>query len=301
MLRLARFANTLLFACLLLAPATFVGQGSTAKSGEGAAAAPAHRWLDADGNPLPWQTDAQAEEFLAKASLGRATGTGKGVTLPTKITLSRGGLKVNAIFHDIDLERRFAQLAGGETVTDFRDSYMFQIAAYRIARMVGLQNVPPSVKRSFSGRTGSMTLWIEGMMTDEMRRAQKREPSGDDADRWEKHMAIMRAWDALIFNFDRNQGNILLDDKWNVWLIDHTRAFRRSTDISKQLGSIGKCERKLYEGMRGLTRAQLDKEVKIFLRPVEVDALLKRRDMIVAHLDKLAAERGEERVFFTLP
>jgi hypothetical protein len=293
-----RSALALAFLCVWLLPQPIAGQGAPLGGG---ASQPAHRWLDADGRPLPWQTYEEAEEFLAKASLGKGTGTPKGVTRPTKMTLSRGGLKVNAIFHEIDEERRFAQLAGGETVTDFRDSYLFQVAAYRIARLVGLQNVPPSVKRTFSGRSGSMTLWIEGMITEEMRRAQNREPSGEDAEKWEKHMATMRCWDALIYNFDRNQGNILLDGDWNVWLIDHTRAFRRSTDISSLLANVGRCERGLYEGMRKLTRAQLDSAVKTFLRPAEIDAVLKRRDMIVAQLEKLASERGEDRVFFTIP
>lgn len=302
MLRLKRFPFALACASLLLLQSVGLGQGAPSKSSpEAASGAAAYRWLDADGNPLPWQSDAELEEFLSKASIGKASGTPKGVTRPTKMALSRNGVKANAIFHEINEEKRFAQLTGGETVTDFRDSFYFQVAGYKIARMVGLQNVPPSVKRSFGGRTGSMTMWVEGMITDESRRLQKREPSGDDADKWERYMATMRVWDALIFNFDRNQGNILVDDKWNVWFIDHTRAFRRSTDIAKHLSNIGRCERGLYEKMKSLTRAQLDKEVKTFLRPPEIDALLKRRDMIVAQLERLAAERGEDKVFFTLP
>lgn len=299
MLRVRRIAWFVACALLLLSAGTCRGQGTPAK----AASAPAagFRWLDAEGKPLPWQSDAEVEEFLSKASIGKAEATSKGVTRPTKLTLTRGGVKANAIFHEINEEKRFAQMRGGETITDFRDSYLFQVAAYKIARLVGLQNTPPSVKRSFAGRTGSLTLWVEGMITDEMRRAQKREPTGEDRDRWNKQMATMRVWDALIFNFDRNQGNILVDDKWNVWLIDHTRAFRRSTDISKELRNIGQCERRLYEGMRNLTRAQVEEAVKDLVRPAEIEALLQRRDMIVAQLERLARERGEDRVFFTLP
>jgi hypothetical protein len=281
-------------------PPVAFAQGAPAKR-EGASVAAAPRWLDAEGRPLPWKTAEEVEEFLAKASIGKSQSTSKGVTRPSKMALTRDGVKANAIFHEINEEKRFAQLSGGETVTDFRDSYLFQVAAYKLARIVGLENVPPSVKRSFAGRTGSMTLWVEGMITDEMRRAQKREPAGKDVDRWEKQMAIMRVWDALIFNFDRNQGNILLDDKWNVWLIDHTRAFRRSTDVSKQLRNIGRCERRLYERIRSLNRAQVEAAVKGYLRPAEIEALFQRRDMIVAQLQRLAGERGEDRVFFTYP
>ncbi len=300
MLSVRRIARALACASLLLAGGTCQGQGTPAKVGASAPTA-AYRWLDAEGRPLPWRSDAEVEEFLSKASIGKAQGTSKGVTRPTKVKLTRGGTTANAIFHEINEEKRFAQMSGGQTIADFRDSYLFQVAAYKVARMVGLQNIPPSVKRSFAGRTGSMTLWVEGMITDEMRRAQKREPAGEDKDRWDKQMATMRVWDALIFNFDRNQGNILLDDEWNVWLIDHTRAFRRSADISKELRNIGQCERGLYEGMRKLTRAQVEDAVKGLVRPAEIEALFQRRDMIVAQLERLARERGEDRVFFTLP
>jgi hypothetical protein len=299
MLSVRRIACVLACASLLFGGTTCWGQGAATASASAPTAT--HRWLDAERKPLPWQSDAEVEEFLQKASVGKSQATSKGVTRPTKMVLARDGIRAHAIFHEINEEKRFAQMRGGETIADFRDSYLFQVAAYKIARLVGLQNTPPAVKRSFGGRTGSMTMWVEGMITDEMRRAQKREPTGEDKDRWDKQMATMRVWDALIFNFDRNQGNILLDDKWNVWLIDHTRAFRRSADIAKQLRNIGQCERRLFDGMRKLTRAQVEAVAKDYLRGAEIEALFERRDMIVAQLERLARERGEDRVFFTLP
>lgn len=284
---------------LLLTSAGVLSQGgpptATAKSGTNPAA---HRWMGPDGGPLPWRSVDEIEEFLLKASIGKARATGSGVTNPSKMELSREGVKANAIFHDINEEKRFVQMRGGERIMDFRDSYLFQIAAYKLSRMVGLENVPPSVKRTFSGRTGSLTFWLEGMITDGMRRARNREPTGEAVVRWERQMVIMRVWDALIFNFDRNQGNILLDNDWNVWLIDHTRAFRRSDDIAKQLQSIGSCDRKLFEHIRALNRDEVKRELRDYLRPAEIDNLFKRRDKLVAHLERLARERGEDKVFF---
>jgi hypothetical protein len=36
----------------------------------------------------------------------------------------------------------------------------------------------------------------------------------------------MRVFDQLIYNTDRNTGNVLYDTGWRLWGIDHTRAFR---------------------------------------------------------------------------
>jgi hypothetical protein len=35
----------------------------------------------------------------------------------------------------------------------------------------------------------------------------------------------MALFDQLIFNDDRNQGNMLIGKDWKVWLIDHTQDF----------------------------------------------------------------------------
>ena len=35
----------------------------------------------------------------------------------------------------------------------------------------------------------------------------------------------MKMFDNLIHNPDRNAGNLIVDDDWNLYLIDHSRAF----------------------------------------------------------------------------
>ena len=265
-----------------------------------AAAAPAPRWIGPDGRPLPWQSADEALEFLRRARIGKATGTKRGITQPRKMELERDGIRADAIFHDVNEDKRNIRLRSGEHILNFRDCYLFQIAAFELARLLGMQNVPPSVKRTFAGKTGSMTLWLEGMITDEMRREQKREPEGAEVIRWNRQMTIMHVWDNLIYNFDRNQGNILLDKDWNVWLIDHTRAFRRDHSLPRP-EQLTSCERGFFERLRALDPALVKKRLKGHLGPAEIEALLKRRDLIVAHFEKLAHERGEDKVFFTYP
>ena len=39
-------------------------------------------------------------------------------------------------------------------------------------------------------------------------------------------MSLVRVFDQLIGNIDRNVGNLLITSDWRIWAIDHTRAFR---------------------------------------------------------------------------
>ena len=36
----------------------------------------------------------------------------------------------------------------------------------------------------------------------------------------------VRMFDQLIYNVDRNLGNLVIDKNWTIWMIDHSRAFR---------------------------------------------------------------------------
>ena len=116
---------------------------------------------------------------------------------------------------------------------------------------------------------------------------------------WSKQIWNMRVFDNLIYNTDRNQGNILIDRNWKVWLIDHTRAFRREKEL-RNPGLIVQCGRKLWEKLKSLDEQVVRERLKKFLSSYEIKALLRRRDKLVQHIQKLIEERGENKVLFTL-
>ena len=47
-----------------------------------------------------------------------------------------------------------------------------------------------------------------------------------DLQRWNASMQMVRLFDQLIANTDRNLGNLIITNDWSIWAIDHTRAFR---------------------------------------------------------------------------
>jgi hypothetical protein len=85
--------------------------------------------------------------------------------------------------------------------------------------------IPVSVERKVGGKTSAITWWVDDVMMDEMKRTNKKiDPP--DRDIWNKQMYVVRVFDQLIYNTDRNLGNLLIDKNWRLWMIDHTRAFR---------------------------------------------------------------------------
>ena len=112
--------------------------------------------------------------------------------------------------------------------------------------------------------------------------------------------ATMLVFDNLIYNFDRHQNNILYDRAGRLWYIDHTRSFKRISELP-DLDRIAVCGREFFERLRGVEEAALKRELKPYLDLLEMDALLTRRKLLLAHLEKLIAERGEERVLTAGP
>lgn len=82
-------------------------------------------------------------------------------------------------------------------------------------------------------------------------------------------------------------------------MIDHTRAFRRYDEL-KDPGQIVQCERKLWERLNNFNEEEAKQRLKPFLRSYEVEAIFKRRKVLVGYIQKLIDEKGENEVLYTL-
>ena len=243
--------------------------------------------------------DAEKERFLSHAAVVRTRNASGGITLSMRATLRREGFQHDAHIQTIDEAKPSFQLAGGVEF-DFRDSYRNNVAAYRLDRLLGLGMVPVTVVRRYRDKTAAFTWWVDDvLMTEEQRYAKKVAPP--DTESWNRQLYVVRAFDQLIHNFDRNLGNLLIDQEWRVWMIDHTRAFKIFGKLRAPENLSPRCERHLLEAMRRLDEASLRTALKDVLAPAQIDGLLARRDIIVAHYEKKIAEQGEEAVLYDLP
>src|SRR5688572_4604543 len=101
----------------------------------------------------------EQREFLLKAKITASRLAGKGVTGTKRLTLSDGRLVHDASFQSVDqhamgndpMARRVGELI-------FVDSYKYNLAAYEIARLVGLDHMMPvTVERRVNGEVGSLS------------------------------------------------------------------------------------------------------------------------------------------------
>ena len=244
------------------------------------ACAPCHAYADS----LSWE---QQEAFLRKAKIGKAVESKKGVTGTSVVTLSDGTRTHDASVQTINLSKT---LWLGEV--NFKDSYAYNIAGWKLARLLGIGDmVPVSVKRSFKGAEASFTWWLdEAVMDDAKMQAEKKSPPNPVT--WNQEMAIVRVFDQLIYNMDRNQTNILIGGDWRVWMIDHGRAFRLHKTL-RDPAVLTQIDRKLLAALKTLTEPTLKKEIGNFVSKSEIQALLARRDLIV----KLFEEKGGGALF----
>jgi len=106
-------------------------------------------------------------------------------------------------------------------------------------------------------------------------------------------------FDNLIYNEDRNLGNILIEPDWKLWMIDHTRAFRRWKELMNP-EQVQFAERSLWEKLQALDETVVRAKLKDFLKPAEMRGLIERTTLLVDHIQKLIDDRGERAVLFTL-
>jgi hypothetical protein len=147
------------------------------------------------------------------------------------------------------------------------------------------------VKGIYLGKPASFTWWIDNVMMDETeRRAKNAQPL--DGDAWNKENNVMQVIDQLIYNVDRNQTNMLIDQGWHLWLIDHSRSFRAHKSL-KDPSVLKSVDRNMLAKMKTLDEATLTAEFGRDVSKDEIRGLLARRNLIV----KLFASKGESALF----
>ena len=244
---------------------------------------------------VPSLTPAEMETFLLKARITDKRDAGAGVTGSLRVTLSDGKVTHDAHVQSVDISKPVFE-AGQHTELNFKDTYRFNIAAYRLARLLEINTVPMSVERSVNGKSAAVTWWVDDVQMDEKGRLAK-QTMGPNPLRTSNQIQLMHIWDELIQNRDRNMGNILWTNDWTMWLIDHTRAFRLSKDLLKPQ-DLTRCDRGLLTRLKALTEESIDKAVGDSLLKGEREAVLERRDRIVKIIEDRVARLGEAVVLF---
>jgi hypothetical protein len=250
----------------------------------------------------------ECEEFMRTAEIIRSEPVGTGVSAPWKLYLRKGGVEHKAVWKNVSTNE------GG-----MPDDWRFEIAAYRLDKLLGLNMIPPVIEREFEGKPGALSSWVESKYN-----LRKIVESGgaihipDEALNLTNNMKyVARLWDSLIGNDDRTQENVLYTEDWRTILIDHSRAFRSDGEYGRRLmygvrgiktmedGRGGRMPvlfrrvpRALLDRIKTLNHALIKSAVESFLTDREIEAVLVRKGLLLAEVAEMIARDGEAKVLY---
>jgi hypothetical protein len=254
------------------------------------------------------RTRDELEEFLRSAEIVGSEEIGRGVTRSLRLRLRAGETERFAVWKGVR-----GKMGG------YLEGWQYEIAAYEMDRFLGVNMIPPTVEREFQDRPGSLQLWVEneGSLRDLLGAPRDLaqslsagslvpEPRQDHV---QKRKYLAWAFDSLIANDDLTQENILYTEDWRIILIDHSRSFRSSRKYTTKLLYGREFEGgppRLYKQLphefvarvRELDLESLQEVLGSYLTPKEIQAILKRKPLLLAEIDQIIRERGEDAVLY---
>jgi hypothetical protein len=244
------------------------------------------------------RSDDVIEYFLREGEVVHSEEIGRGVTRPKKITLELRGERELAAFKTVDIEEtRMLRFEGEGFKLHFTDRWSYERAAYLLDRYLGMNMVPVTEVRTIDDEPGALIHWVSDAVSEAERRERGLEPS--DPTRLVKQREIMRLFDGLILNEDRNLSNELITMRdWKLHLIDHSRSFRTAKNLPKGFGDEPiALPRSMYERLQSMERQGMQMLFEGLLSKAQIKALLARRDKLVEEIEKDRQAYGDELVF----
>ena len=243
------------------------------------------------------------EDYLKTAEIVRSEEIGEGVTKPLKLYLQKADIQAKACW------KNPSGLRNGL----FLEGWQYEIAAYRLDKLIGLNMVPPAVEREFNGKPGALIYWATSEHS-LLQIMEEKIPIPESAFEHTENMKyLIRAWDCLVANDDRTQQNFLYTKDWRVIAIDHSQAFRSSKEYSDNLvfGRNGlkkradgepylfrRLPRWFVEKLREVGCQNIKQAVGPYLTDKEIDAVCKRKALLLSEIDALIKESGEAKVLY---
>jgi hypothetical protein len=222
--------------------------------------------------------EAEFEEFIRTAEIEKMVDVPIGITRPQRAILKPGGLVESVAWKVLPPSR----------ATGYWESYKNEIAAYELDKLLGLGMVPVAVEKRWKHETGAAILWLSPV------HAWKDVADEPKPPHFDREVIRMKMFDNLICNKDRNTGNLLVDEAWNLYLIDHSRAFINSNELPAVMGRI---DRDLWDRMLALDEPTLMAVLGKWVARGDLRSMLKRRDRMKIAIEKLVKNSGEAAIF----
>jgi len=249
-------------------------------------------WFGPDGDPLPFENDDEVLAFLRTAEVVSKRTLEEGINHEQQLLLESSGIRAHAIFRTVDRELRRTRRPDGRYYARWVDHYSGECAAYELARSLGLRFVPPAVPRRLGGKHGSVQLWIEGARDENAEGFRPPRPLS-----WVRQVWDRTFFDLLVFNVDRNAGNLLAGPHYRLWLYDHGRAFQPKSELLDP-EALERVNRKVWDRLQSMSDEELKDVVREHLDVDQMTTLVERRTLLAERIQILVDEKGEDAVFY---
>lgn len=180
-------------------------------------------------------------------------------------------------------------------------SYKRELAAYELTKILGIDIVPPAVERKITDktlgtRTGSLQIFLEGCITESVRRREKLEPPRPKE--FSDALDEIAVFENLTSCPRDDPGDIMIHrDTWKVCRVDFMEAFNPVARLLPRAALV-RCSKRLYASLSAVDPKALGAALKPYLDANEIEALLERRRLILEELGRTIKEKGEAAVLF---
>lgn len=185
-----------------------------------------------------------------------------------------------------------------------------EVALYKLNRILGMDLVPPAAYRrnlTLNGNhfaEGALLAWVGDA------HPVQNVPKKEWAPTHEAFASDLRILQMIARDADHeNPKNIIRGKHWKdgqyrVMKVDNEACMRHGASVelhynSAIWGQVNRFNPETYARLKDMTFDQLKGDVGEFLSDDEIREWLGTRDRLVKHMDKVAAEKGRQAVFFT--
>ena len=229
---------------------------------------------------------AEIENYLKTAKVVSIEVIPQGRTRAWDVMLDDGTTQRKARFKHINLPRPENILA---------DSYTYEVAAYKLDKLLDLEIMPPIIEREIKNIKGSLQFFIEDCFSLDEKERKKIKPP--DEERFQDELAQIAIFENLTYNKRVIKDVLIHRSDWKVCRVDFSQSFAPMPELFPDF-EASRCSKKLYHNLKKLDKETVESKLGNYLCDEEIEALLARKQLIIEKIEEMIEKKDEKTVLF---